>query len=292
MLVVLAAVLFMFVYQPPGAGNNDETVTLAGREPDRLGLNLNPTIWGRYFIGSERALPFRDKVAYVSLFAVFVGFIYARRRRLIEDPGAVFSLIVLLTYGLLLMLFIKHTAARYWFAMLPLFVVVASAGLVAFVRAYGPRAGRRIVVATKGSGRVYGALAVGLLVAAIAGYVTLGAPKWDQIVKASGPPCWGQGWRCDKSIEEHHAALRPSIGPQDTIIASNPWITNYYLGLVPKWGSTVKNEPGDAPNDLSRQEDDQREGWPARDSAPGCDAPMQRQSEFLHWLRPPRPAYS
>ena len=111
MLVVLAAVLFMFVYQPPGAGNNDETVTLAGREPDRLGLNLNPTIWGRYFIGSERALPFRDKVAYVSLFAVFVGFIYARRRRLIEDPGAVFSLIVLLTYGLLLMLFIKHTAA-------------------------------------------------------------------------------------------------------------------------------------------------------------------------------------
>ena len=70
------------------------------------------------------------------------------------------------------------------------------------------------------------------MVAAIAGYVTLGAPKWDQIVKASGPPCWGQGWRCDKSIEEHHAALRPSIGPQDTIIASNPWITNYYLGRV------------------------------------------------------------
>ena len=205
-----------------------ETVAHAGEARDRLGLHLDLSGWASLMFQAVRTIP------YTLMFLPLAAFLALRWRAIGQNHGLVFSLIIVGTVGAVAAFYVKTPAVRFWLHVVPIYSMVVCLGAVALIEDFGARVWQRAV---RRLGRWQGAavpLGAGTAAALVIAYLVAGAPGLD-FAKPAFVPCQGKGLRCQKSIEEHYAFLRQSLGPADLVVSTNPWpfsfATDDYLGL-------------------------------------------------------------
>ena len=202
-----------------------ETTVHAGEVRDRLGLHLDLSNWASFMFGAVRTIP------YTFMFLPLAAFVALRWRAVGRNHGFVYSLVIVGTVAAVAAFYVKIPAVRYWLHVVPIYSMVVCLSAVALIEDFGAPVWQRAV---RRLGRWQGAavpLGAGTAAALVIAYLVAGAPGLD-LAKPAFVPCQGKGLRCQKSIEEHYAFLRQSLGPADLVVSTNPWVTSYYLGRV------------------------------------------------------------
>ena len=228
-ITVLAAVVaFMFLFQPSVGSRS-----ITPQQFDMLGWHFDPMPWAIYFWGYSRTAP------YVLMFIPVALVALTGWRRLIKDAGLVYSLLTVGVSALILLLYVRTPAPRFWLNVVPIYAVIVGASIAVGAESYGGAVKRWVVDRSESLGVALWPLAGAGIVALLIVYVALGAPAIEGVA-----PCQGKGLRCQKTIEEHYAYLRTLMRPGDVVISTNPIVTKYYLGRVDGFLREKKDREG------------------------------------------------
>ena len=266
-LLIALVGLFVFVYDVPGG-----LVLIAfhsGLEPDHVGFNLNPVQWTNLAFASQKVFP--SGLSFLPL-AIFLAAKTVVGRRADPHLGLTYALLIFGAGGLAVLVIVNFEQARFWLFLLPFNALIVCASAAALLEHFGRRAkkgaqgtsGRRAKKRFQGNSgrrakkRFQGNFATGVvLLSLLAGgaaanlglvFVGRGADEYKQeITNGYGPPCAispseGQ-WVFCIDQESAYATIRQEVKPEDLIISTNPWLTNYYLGRVD--GLLMEKSEGD-----------------------------------------------
>ena len=198
--------------------------------PSLFGFVFDPVLWVRHFFKLESLLPLGHVLLPVCVYLLVMRL---RRGRGDMDLAALFLFAVFAIAGLLLVMRWpeSESGARMWFFLLPSYSLLVTYGVLAVAESFGlngaSRLGHRI------TGWRVPAL---LLTAALAANVLIGTVGreiryMDVLLKAGyGIPC--RASNCNRGIAQHYEVIGQALGAGDTIITSNPAVTQYYLGRV------------------------------------------------------------
>jgi hypothetical protein len=225
----------------------------AGRDPERVGLNLSPVNWGRHVLHLERSLPYSLAFALV---AYIVLFRFLRNR---SDSRHGYTFVVLtfsfcfLVYGTIIL----SGAHRVLFFLLPLYVLVVCVGFYSTISLFFPKKVRAFGISPADRRAATVAIVLGLSLSV--GLSTLkqvdfrgvreGRESLGDFVVASvrqgpsffgllrdgyGMPC-GYSWNCDQKRAQEFAELAAAVEPEDILISDLPMETNYFVGRINGW---------------------------------------------------------
>ena len=255
-LLIALVGLSLFVYDVP-----DDKGLIAfhgGQEQDHLGLNLNPAQWTSLSFQSQRVFP--SGLSFLPL-AIFLAAKTVLGRRADPHLGLTYALLIFGAGGLAVLIIVNFEQARFWLFLLPFNALIVCASVAALLEHFGRRAKERPEgdvrrrpkkrsqgnIGRRAKARVQRNFAAGVVLlsllavgaAANLGFVFVGrgADEYKQIVTAGyGPPCTisfsDKPWIWCSDQESPYATIRQEVKPEDLIISSNPWLTNYYLGRV------------------------------------------------------------
>ena len=231
-LLVALVGLFLFVYEIP---DTKPLIAFAwGGQTDLVGLNLNPTLWTSLTSVSQVGFPFGLSFLPIAVFLAAKAFFWRR-----PDPhlGLTYALLLFAAGGFAVLIFINFAQMRFWFFILPLNVLIVCASLDALLQHFGSTPKKWFRRNFAGSVVLIFLLTGGI--AANLGFLAVdnGANGFERLVTMGyGPSCIGSSrnapWKWCLDLESQYATLRQGVAPQDLIISSNPWLTNYYLGRV------------------------------------------------------------
>ena len=255
-LVIALAGFFLLVYGiPDGKGL---IAFHGGQEPDHLGLNLNPAQWTNLAFASQRIFPFG--LSFLPL-AIFLAAKTVLGRRADPHLGLTYALLIFGAGGLAVLIIVNLEQGRFWLFLLPFNALIVCASVAALLEHFRRRPETRVQgdvrrrpkkrsqgnSGRRAKARVQRNFAAGVvLLSFLAGgaaanlgfvFVGRGADEFKQIVTDGyGPPCTisssDRPWIWCSNQESAYATIRQEVKPEDLIISTNPWLTNYYLGRV------------------------------------------------------------
>ena len=232
MVLVGLVAWLVLAFEPPG-----KRMLIAfhsGEDPRHLGLTLNPLDWVELALQLEAILPLGLSFLPV---AVFLAIKSARWRRLDMHSGLTYAL-ALFTFGGLAVLIVITTAEnRFWLFILPIYAVIICTVVAALVEPIGRRS-KNWLDLHLGSHVPALLLLVGGAAAGVSlHFLTQGVHGLGHTARlAYGPACMmgseAKLWVWCVDLKSHHERVRQAVKPEDLIMASNPWVTNYYMGRV------------------------------------------------------------
>jgi 4-amino-4-deoxy-L-arabinose transferase-like glycosyltransferase len=190
-----------------------------GVEPHHAGVNVNLSQWLRHALVVESMVPLGVLVA------PWLGWLAARAlraRRGGAHQGLVFVAATFLAAGLAIVANINNVHWRFWMMLLPLQALLVSCGAAAlFEWSRDGRRGRKLLLFALWAAVILGGSAIALRPEVYA----------VQLRRAYGFAFCRIG-SCAPEIEATHVRLREALRPGDTVVASNPLVTHYYLRRV------------------------------------------------------------
>jgi hypothetical protein len=210
------------LYQP--ANRMMSIADHGGANPELAGLNLNVSQWVWHALTAESTVPLGILVA------PWVALVMARALLQPRDPvhrGVIFTAVFFAVGALAIFAAIQIIHWRFWFMLLPfqaLFVAIGGAGLLRWLR------NSKTAPRTRGLRRL---APVGWALLILVGSAAAFGPMvyLKHVLRAYGRPDCMSGV-CSAEIRAEHAKLRDALDAGDRVVASNPWVTNYYLQRV------------------------------------------------------------
>lgn len=228
LLVLWAAVGFLHFFPLPDG--LPAIAAHSGAERDVVGINTDIYVWAKHVGWLERTVPFGVILSPVLAVLLYRAF---RERHSLQGQRFIYAATILILCALAIATVIQTSQSRFWLFLVPIYVTVLWLGvfeLVKFLKE--PQSGPDLPFWRRRYVALSGLLGWALIVFFIAHFAYFRLAYVELVAEAYGWPCTSPTTECSKVVKDQYADLKGIVKDSDLIIASNPWVTNYYLGRV------------------------------------------------------------
>ncbi|HEU0021248.1 MAG TPA: glycosyltransferase family 39 protein [Dehalococcoidia bacterium] len=202
----------------------------SGAERDVVGINTDIYVWAKHVGWLERTVPFGVMLSPVLAVLLFRAF---RERHTQQGQSFIYAATILILCALAIATVIQTSQSRFWLFLVPIYVTVLWLGVFELVKYLKePRSGQAVPFWRKRYLVVSGLVGWAIIVFFIVHFAYFRLAYLELVAEAYGWPCASPTAECSIVVKNQYAALKPVVKDTDLIIASNPWVTNYYLGRV------------------------------------------------------------